>query len=80
MTLVLLALMQITSIWIPSLELRAHGRENEQVRLDLNELGDTEAVRSPSLQSAAEVLRLRAIVSHQLPLSPSGRLKGAGAD
>lgn len=46
MTFVLVALMQIISIWIPSLGLRANTRGNEQVRLDLNELGDTEAVRS----------------------------------
>jgi hypothetical protein len=55
MTLVLLALMQITSIWIPSLELRAHGRQNEPVRLDVDELGDIEAVRHRLLSPTNEI-------------------------
>jgi ammonia channel protein AmtB len=40
MTLVILAIMQIISIGVPSLGIRATAREGEQVRLDVSQLDD----------------------------------------
>jgi hypothetical protein len=64
MTLVLLALMQIISIWIPSLELRAPGTEDEPPRLDRDELGDKEAVSFSIFPTFVNAVRLLSEVPH----------------
>jgi hypothetical protein len=79
MTFLLVALMQIISIWIPALAIRASTRENEQVRLDFNELGDTEAVRNHG-HNLAKVPCLSSPVSYRLPLSSGAGFKRTRAD